>query len=107
MRSIFRTVAVAEAFSWAGLLIAMFFKYVVQDNPNSGIEGGVPVMGMIHGVIFISYVISCFLARKRFAWNLKTTVIAIGSSIPPFCSYLFEVLADKRGLIGAPSQVTS
>ncbi|MGZ4516614.1 MAG: DUF3817 domain-containing protein, partial [Mycobacteriaceae bacterium] len=30
----FRLVAVLEAISWAGLLIAMFFKWVIGANPT-------------------------------------------------------------------------
>ena len=45
---VFRVAAVAEAFSWAGLLIGMYFKYAL----HSAHEGGVPVLGMVHGVIF-------------------------------------------------------
>ena len=47
----FRVVAVAEALSWAGLLIGMFFKYVVIEH-----EIGVQVFGPVHGAIFVAYV---------------------------------------------------
>lgn len=100
-RTWFRTIAVAEAVSWLGLLIAMLFKWVIQDDPNTGMEGGVPIMGPIHGVIFIAYVACCFLARSTFGWSVRTTLVALASSIPPFCTVVFEILADKRGLLGA------
>lgn len=96
----FRTIAIAEAFSWAGLLTAMFFKWVVQADPHSGIEGGVPILGPIHGGIFLAYVVTCFFARSKFGWNAKTTLLALASSIPPFFTYVFEVLADRKGLLG-------
>lgn len=94
-RNLFRIVAVAEALSWAGLLIGMFLKYVVE----AGHEGGVPVLGMIHGVMFVLYVLTCLLARRAFGWGRKTTLLALASAIPPFCTYVFEVAADKRGLL--------
>lgn len=99
-RTWFRTIAIAEAISWAGLLIAMVFKWIIQDDPNTGAQGGVPVMGPIHGVVFLAYVVTCFVARSRFAWTAKTTLLALASSIPPFFTYLFEVQADKRRLLG-------
>ena len=52
----FRVVAIAEAISWAALLIGMFFKYVVVEN-----EVGVQIFGPIHGAIFVLYVIVALL----------------------------------------------
>lgn len=105
-RTWFRAIAIAEAISWAGLLITMLFKWVIQDDPNTGMEGGVPIMGPIHGVIFMAYVACCFLARSKFGWTAKTMLLALASSIPPFFTVIFEILADKRGLLGKTS-VTS
>ena len=99
-RTWFRTIAIAEAISWAGLLIAMIFKWVVQADPHTGVQGGVPIMGPIHGGVFIAYVVTCLFARSTFGWSAKTTLLALASSIPPFFTYVFEVLADKRGLLG-------
>ncbi|MGA8988122.1 DUF3817 domain-containing protein [Aeromicrobium sp.] len=107
LRTVFRTVAIAEALSWAGLLIAMFFKWVVAADPHTGAQGGVPIMGPIHGAIFIAYLAACLLARRSFDWSLKTTLLALAASIPPFFTYVFEVLADRKGLLGRPVFVTS
>ncbi len=99
-RTAFRTVAIAEAISWAGLLIAMFLKWVVAADPHAGAEGGVPIMGPIHGGIFIAYVVMCFVARRAFSWSITTTLLALAASIPPFFTYVFEVFADRKGLLG-------
>jgi integral membrane protein len=98
-RTWFRAVAVAEAVSWLGLLVAMFFKWVVQDDPHAGVEGGVPVMGPIHGAIFVGYVAMCFVARSRFAWSARTTLVALVAAVPPFATAVFEAVADRRGLL--------
>ena len=98
-RTAFRTVAVAEAISWAGLLTAMFFKWVVAADPHTAAQGGVPIMGPIHGVVFIAYVVMCFVARRSFGWSNKTTLLALAASIPPFFTYVFEVLADRKDLL--------
>ncbi len=98
-RTWFRTIAIAEAISWLGLLIAMVFKWIIADDPHAGAQGGVPIMGPIHGVVFIAYVMTCIAARKTFAWSTKTTLLALASSIPPFFTAIFEVQADKRGLL--------
>ena len=98
-RTWFRAIAVAEAVSWLGLLIAMFFKWIVQDDPHTGIEGGVPVMGPIHGAIFVAYVVMCFVARSRFAWSSRTTLVALVAAVPPFATAVFEAVADRKGLL--------
>ena len=103
MRTVFRTVSIAEAVSWAGLLIAMFLKWVVQADPHTGAEGGVPIMGPIHGGVFVVFVITCLVASRTFGWTAKTTLLALASSIPPFCSVVFEIKADARGLLQAPT----
>lgn len=73
----------------------MFLKYVA----NASHEGGVPVFGMIHGLIFLTYVAMCFVARRSFGWSHRTALLALASSIPPFFTYVFEVQADRRGLL--------
>jgi integral membrane protein len=94
--------------SWALLLSAMFCKYVTESEPFGLREGGVPVAGPIHGVIFLLFVAMCFVAHRAFGWSRKTTLLALASSIPPFFTVVFEVVADRRGLLrpaeeGAPA----
>lgn len=97
VRAIFRTVAFAEACSWLGLLIGMYFKYV----PADGNEIGVKIFGPIHGGIFVLFLLVTLIARNSFGWSLKVTALAAISSIPPFATALFEVLADRAGLLDA------
>jgi integral membrane protein len=91
----FRFVAVAEAISWAGLLISMFFKYGPTHNPV-----GVQIFGMIHGLIFIAYVVITFVTARALKWSLPVTLWGLVSSIPPFCTAVFEVVAVRMGLLG-------
>ncbi|MGC7097736.1 DUF3817 domain-containing protein [Amycolatopsis lurida] len=88
----FRLLALAEAVSWAGLLIGMFFKYVVVGN-----EIGVKIFGPIHGVVFVAYVIIALLVRESLRWDARTTVLALIASIPPFGTVLFERWATRTG----------
>ena len=106
-RTVFRTVAIAEAVSWALLLSAMFCKYVTESEPFGLREGGVPVAGMTHGVVFVAYVVMCLVAHRSFGWNIKTTLVALVASIPPFFTYVFEVVADRRGLLGQTAAAPS
>ena len=47
----FSVVAVAEAFSWAGLLLGMYLKHVAGTT-----ELGVRIFGSLHGALFVTYV---------------------------------------------------
>jgi integral membrane protein len=82
----------------------MAFKWVIQDDPHSGIEGGVPIMGPIHGGVFVIYLILSLVARSTFRWSLRTTLLALGSSIPPFFTIWFETWADRTGRLSARSE---
>ncbi|MGJ9422984.1 DUF3817 domain-containing protein [Aeromicrobium sp. CF3.5] len=105
-RTIFRVVAVAEAVSWALLLAAMFAKYVTESEPFGIPEGGVPVAGALHGGVFVAFVIASIVAWRRFGWSLLVLVVALVSAVVPFATYVFEVGADRRGLLGRPAGLT-
>jgi len=93
-RTLFRAIAIAEAISWAGLLFGMYLKYVPEST-----ELGVQIFGPIHGGVFIVYVLSCLVAAWKFGWSIRTLFLALASSIPPFFTYVFEVVADRKGLL--------
>jgi integral membrane protein len=88
----FRIAAFAEAASWLGLLIGMFFKYVVDAG-----DGGVRVFGPVHGTVFLSYVAISLLTWRHQRWPLPVGVLAIVASVPPFCTALFEQWAARTG----------
>ncbi len=106
-RTVFRIVAIAEAISWAMLLSAMFAKWILEAEPLGLREGGVPIAGMIHGIVFMLFVVTAVVAWHRFGWSLKVLVVALVSAVVPFATYAFEVGADRRGLLGQPALVTS
>lgn len=105
-RVAFRIVAIAEAVSWALLLGAMFAKYVTESEPFGIPEGGVPVAGALHGGVFIAFVIASVIAWRQFRWSLKVLLVAFVSAVVPFATYVFEVGADRRGLLGRPAGLT-
>ncbi|WP_086789333.1 DUF3817 domain-containing protein [Crossiella equi] len=90
----FRTVAVAEAISWAGLLVGMFFKYVMVGN-----DIGVKIFGPVHGVIFVAYLFVVLMVREPLRWDGRTTVWALIASIPPFGTIVFERWVNKRAQV--------
>jgi integral membrane protein len=93
----FRVIAVAEALSWAGLLVGMLFKYVVSEN-----DAGVQVFGPIHGVIAILYVLAALAAWSAQRWPTRVGLLALAASLPPFGSVVFERWATRTGRLDAP-----
>lgn len=89
----FRTIAVVEAITWIALLVAMFLKYVVKTDH----EGGVPVVGMLHGIAFSVYVVSTIVAARVLRWSLGTTALALVAAVPPAATILFERWAARTG----------
>ena len=90
----FKVAAIAEACSWVGLLIGMFFKWVLDVS-----EIGVKVFGPIHGAIFICYVLVCLWAASVHKWTIKQLALGLVSSIPPFMTIWFERFAERHGLL--------
>ena len=87
----FRTVAVAEALSWVGLLIGMYVKYVPETT-----ELGVQVFGPIHGAIFLAYVVVTVVTSRVLRWSTRTTLLALVCSLPPLATVWFERLATRN-----------
>lgn len=89
---VFRTVAIAEACSWTGLLLGMVVKYLVVFD-----EIGVQVFGPIHGALFVAYLIVTLLAARMFGWDRTTLALGLLASIPPLTTLWFERRAHRRG----------
>lgn len=81
----FRLLALAEALSWLGLLVGMFFKYVVVGD-----DLGVKIFGPVHGAVFVGYVLVCLLVRAPLRWDGRTMFLALVASVPPFGTIVFE-----------------
>jgi integral membrane protein len=96
----FRTVALAEAISWIGLLAGMFVKYVLQTS-----EIGVQLFGPIHGTVFVAYVAVALLASRALRWSRSTTLLALVSSVPPLATVWFERRASRTGALPVGSTV--
>jgi integral membrane protein len=95
----FCLIAMAEAVSWAGLLIGMYFKYL--GTPRT--EIGVKVFGMVHGLVFIAFVVTGLLVGMAVRWTLGTWLLALLASIVPLCSVIFLIWADRTGRVGPAS----
>ncbi len=82
MTSKFRMVALAEAVSYLALLVATFVKRVVE-GPDL-----VPVLGPIHGILFLAYVLLALLVREEQRWTPWQTIVVIVASALPFGAFV-------------------
>jgi integral membrane protein len=97
--TLFKVAAVAEAFSWAGLLIGMFVKYGPVGN-----EIGVKIFGPIHGGLFLLYLASVLLVRQPLGWSGKRTLVGLIAAVPPFATVWFERRALRDAAPAQPSR---
>lgn len=96
IRSLYRAVAVIEALTWAGLLVGMAFKYLINGN-----ELGVRVFGSLHGGAFFAYVAMTFVAARAFRWSPKLVALGLAASLPPFTTLVFDRYVEGIGGFGA------
>ena len=80
----FRLVAVLEAVSWLVLIVCTVVKYVTTPHQQLGVQ----IMGPIHGVLFIAYVLLALVVRGKVGWDLRTTGIVLLDSIIPFGGFV-------------------
>ncbi len=93
---LFRTVAVAEAVTWALLLLGMVLKYVTRTT-----DVAVSVFGMLHGVVFLTYVVTAVVVWVDQRWSPARGVVGLLSAVPPFATILFDLGTERRGLLGS------
>lgn len=93
----FRFVAFAEAVTWAGLLIGMYFKYL--GTPRT--EIGVKIFGMAHGLVFVAFVVAALVVGFAFKWTVLVWLLALLASIVPLGSVIFLIWVERTGRLGA------
>jgi integral membrane protein len=89
---LFRRVAIAEAVTWALLLVGMYLKYVSETT-----ELGVRVGGMLHGVVFVAFCVTTVVVAVDQRWSVGRTLLGLVSAVPPFATVLFDWYAERRG----------
>ena len=76
----FRIVALTEATSFLVLLVFSVLNA----------ESGVSVLGPIHGVLFIAYVLLALNLRPDQGWSTKTTLLILLGAVVPFGGYVVD-----------------
>lgn len=79
-----RYVALTEATSFLALLVATYVKR------TGGSEVGVQILGPIHGLLFIAYVVLAFSVRKELGWSNVATFWVLVGAVLPFGGYVVD-----------------
>lgn len=91
-RMLFRTVAVAEAFTWAGLITALVLRATSTTNIVS-------IAGGLHGFVFLCYAAVTVFVWVNQKWRLPLGLTGLLLAVVPFATVPFELWVDRRGLL--------
>lgn len=82
---VFKWVSTLEAISFLLLLfIAMPLKYLFN------LPQMVQMVGMAHGILFISYIVGAIITYSLLDWKLRTLLIVVACSVIPFGPFYVE-----------------
>ena len=85
MKTLFRVIAFLEGVSYILLMsVGLYFKYQLADPSY------VKLLGMPHGLLFISYLILAFLIKDGEQWKNKDFGIILLASILPFGTFYVD-----------------
>lgn len=87
MNKTFKYIAISEGFSFLILLFNMLF---IKPNNLDLYKMLLFPIGMLHGILFIGYVIFSILIMKNQKWNLKDLFIVNFASFIPFGTFYIE-----------------
>lgn len=87
----FRYVALAEATSFLILLVFAVIKRT-QDAPE-----GVEIMGPIHGVLFLTYVVIALSVRSIAHWTRQQTLGVLVGAVLPFGGFVVDRWLARTG----------
>ena len=79
-----RYVALIEATTFLALLVATFIKY--QDSSPQGVQ----ILGPIHGIFFLLYVLLTLNVRSAAGWDGRTTLLVLLGAVLPFGGYVVD-----------------
>ena len=86
-----RIIGISEGISFLILLlIAMPLKYYM------GMPEAVKIVGWVHGILFIAYVIAVFLSIEAMRWNWFSVLVALGASILPLGTFVLDKELKRR-----------
>ena len=91
-RRLFKTFALAEMFTWAGLITALILRALDVANI-------VPIAGGIHGFVFLCYSTTTVFVWVNQKWPFRLGITGLLLAIVPFATVPFEITVDRKGLL--------
>ncbi|MFC7765797.1 DUF3817 domain-containing protein [Leucobacter soli] len=88
-RTLFRSFAIAEMFTWAGLIAALILRALEVVNI-------VPIAGGIHGFVFLCYSATTIFVWVNQRWRLSLGLTGLLLAIVPFATVPFEITVEKK-----------
>ncbi|MFD7414580.1 DUF3817 domain-containing protein [Kitasatospora purpeofusca] len=93
-----RLVSGPEGVSFLLLLLCSVLKRTTSFN-------GVPVMGMVHGILFILYVVFWIMAWQSQKWDVKRGAVLFVLSVLPLGGFVAERMLAKEERAGVETAV--
>lgn len=79
-----RWLAILEGISYLLFALTMPLKYMYAIYlPNK-------IVGVVHGILFISFCIWVVLVAKQLKWSIFLTLICLASSLFPFATFIVD-----------------
>lgn len=93
-KTLYRTLALAEAVTWTLLLGGMFLKYVTKTT-----EIGVRIGGGVHGFVFLAYCVATVVIGIDARWSAGRLLAGLASAVVPYVTVPFERSTERAGLL--------
>ena len=93
-RTLFTWLARTEVVTWALLLLGMALKYVTRTT-----ELGVRVFGLVHGVVFLAYVLLALVLWVDQRWHVRRAAGVLAAGVVPFATLWVERRVTHGGLV--------
>ena len=88
--NLFRSIALAEGISF---IILLFIAMPLRKF--AGIPEAVKIVGMLHGILFIAFVLSLAYAAWLNKWTFVKILLAFLSSLFPFGTFILDHYLKK------------
>jgi integral membrane protein len=96
-----RLISFPEGLSFVLLLICVVLKSTTSFN-------AVPVLGMVHGILFTFYVLFALLAWWQQRWSFWRAVWIMALSVLPFGGFYAERILAREEVLGfGPAEATA
>lgn len=93
MLNVFRVASLAEGLSLL-VILSVTLGFISREY--------VYVLGMTHGVLFLTYFVLSLMVSHRQGWSVITWLLTVAAGIVPFAFVLMELFLEKELRKAAP-----